>query len=57
MNEINPMLTMPITESTLASTSAGSLRLNSDTATVQVPRINAHNNSEPSCAPQTAETL
>ena len=55
MNNRKPILTSPITPSTLATNASGKLRLKILTANVQMLRIIAHNNNEPSCPPQTAE--
>jgi len=40
-----------------ATIATGSERLKAATLAAQAPRKKAHSNSEPSCAPQTAETL
>ncbi len=51
------MLIKPKTTKIWLSTSAGKRLEKSDTATLQPARIIAHNNNEPSCAPQTADIL
>src|SRR3972149_8115767 len=55
MKNRKPMLSIPITPRTLATKVSGRLRLKILTANVHKPRMRAHNNSEPSCPPQTAE--
>ncbi len=57
MNSRKPMLIMPCTEMTLERTVMGRLPLKAATAAPQPPSIIAHSSSEPSWAPQTAETL
>jgi hypothetical protein len=60
VNRVKPMKPIairPITPSTRASTSRGRLRLKVATAALQKLRISTHSSSEPSCPPQTPETL
>ena len=54
MNNSMPMLVSAITPKTRASISSLKERLNSVTANVHSPRMKAHSNIEPSCAPHTA---
>ena len=54
MNNSMPMLINAITPKTRASISSLKLRLNKVTAKVHNPKIKAHSNMEPSCAPHTA---
>ena len=56
MNSRNPILTRPITDRTRATMADGILRLNTLTASDQMPSTRAQSKSEPSWAPQTAET-
>ena len=51
------MLTSPSTPSTRAVMTCGMLREKKETIMPQIARIMAHSSSDPSCAPQTADTL
>ena len=55
MNIRKPMEIMPMTEITRAANSSGMLWLKRATAAVHSDNTVAHNNNEPSWAPQTAE--
>ena len=56
VNSRKPKLTNPSTPMTRLAKLAGRLRLAIATASVHAARIQAHNSSEPSCAPQSAAT-
>ena len=53
---IKPILTSPITPKTLATVVSGIFLLKKAINPVQIDKVNAHNNKDPSCAPQTPET-
>jgi hypothetical protein len=56
VNSRKPKLTNPSTPITRPAKSCGRWRLKIATARVQAERIHAHNSSDPSCAPQSADT-
>ena len=55
MNNKNPTLIIPITDSTREIICSGTARLNILTAAPHNVRINIHNNSDPSCDPHTPD--
>ena len=54
MNSKNPTAIRPSTPSTRDTMTSGNWLEKIDTAIIQVHNITSHNNSEPSCPPQTA---